>query len=171
MRWPDSVSRKTYVTLPGLPVIRIDSQKCYGHSPSTPRGCRGTSITFTKATEKCSGFRASVPECAGRFPPYFYMRSIVYTASTSCKSKIFHPFPTRLALGLPVSSSVQPVLHIRPESRYKCLINCTSVTHLYLTAFSTLGKEDIISHSSAAGSWTACLMLNLCICENRRWQI
>lgn len=80
----DSVSRKMYVNLPALPVeapvIRIwgDQLVPSGSFPKSEahvlqtlsRGCRCTSIMFTKATKKCSKFSGSVPQPVGQLPPY-----------------------------------------------------------------------------------------------------
>lgn len=119
----------------------------------TQRGCKCTSIMCIKAIKNS---QCSVPH-----------RGATYTQfPAAVRAEYFFLFPTGLAFCLLVSSSFWSVL---PKIIYKCTMNCTPATDLYLTTFNVSCREGIISHSSAAGSWTASLMLNLCICEDRIW--
>lgn len=82
--------------------------------------------------------------------------TIIYTVSMSPKSKTFYPFQDwRFACRrAPLYSQYYMK---NPESWHQCLTNCAPATHLYLTACSASGREDLPPRSSAAGSGTACL--------------
>lgn len=148
----------------------------YKHSPSISKGMQVHLYYVHESYKKCF----SAPICGAIFPPYSYIHhqqelpqshgGALYTQCPwAVRAKCF--ILSRQGFACWWAPLYSQLLHINPESRYKCLMNSTSATHLYLTAFSILGRKDIIPYSSAAGSWTACLMLNLRICEDRRWQI
>ena len=145
---------------------------CDERSPASPRGCRCTSITLTRATKPLRVQWLSATSS-------IFLHAWPVGAAPVAPTSSVHKLQQQNAFSLPSRTGALPAAELlfalsatrKPRKQYQCLLDCASATPLHPAAFSTLRREDVTSHSSAAGSRTACLTLHLRVCADRRWQI